>query len=472
MCKVFSETFRTGPAAPPAAVRPCSRVLRGVRGALFPKAPPGDPTEGYCRWDCTRAPKQRGFPGALLLWMVVLCALAATWGCRPAPKDDVELTWAVNQHETRSDAVTQFERENPGIHVRIRPISDPRQLFLQSLFGDAPDVITFFQADFFQNFAVNGLLRPLDSKDYEPWPFYAGLKDYCFRRKDGALMALPQVAYPYVLYFNPDWVSREKAATVHTWEDLGLLAGSVDPGRNSAGKKVFGLDIQSDAIWFLTWYLQRGGRLFREDGEKPALDRRKAVATLEAMQQWRSVPGLVPEPGDRLNLPSKGSSQGVLGSLFLQGRAVFYWSGSWKIYDFVHQNRVRWGVLPLPAGPANDLTILGCNSFGVCSRSAHPKEAERFVRYLSGLKGQERHARHSIFMPANPACPVPGEYSVLKDQIGRARTLEYGSGFNEARMKHAVEQMLEAHRLGFVGAEASIDRLMRVLSQESTGPRP
>lgn len=388
-------------------------------------------------------------------------------GCRPAPKPFVEISWATNQHHTRMDAIAHFEKENPGIRVKIRPISEPRQFFLQCLYGDAPDVITFFQVDTFQTFAGNGLLLPLNSDNYTTWPFYRGLRDYCFRSGDDVLMALPQVAYPYVLYFNKRLVPQEKALDVNNWEDLLVLTESLLPRKSESGRRVFALDIQSDLVWFTTWYWQRGGRIFTPGEGGLVLDRSKAVETLDAMKKWRSRTGIIPKPSDRLNLPSKGASQGVLGSLFLQGRALFYWSGSWKICDFVNQDQVEWGIRPVPAGTVNDLTILGGNSFGVSTRAKHPRQARQFVNYLASLTAQKRHIRHQIYMPARPACSVPPKYRILKDQIARAQTLEYSRRFNEALLKEIFKQALEAHRLGFFTSRQAVKALEEALQAGS-----
>ena len=397
----------------------------------------------------------------LFMWAILIT------GCRPASENFVRISWATNQHHTRMDAIDHFEKENPGIRVKIRPISEPRQFFLQCLYGDAPDVITFFQADTFQSFARNDLLLPLNPGNYTPWPFYQGLKDYCFRRGDNILMALPQVAYPYVLYFNKKLVNPQKAMEVKSWEDLLALVKALSLQKNKSGKKVFSLDIQSDQVWFTTWYWQSGGSFFAQEDSRLILNRAKAVETLERMNKWRAVTGIIPKADDRLNLPSKGASQGVLGSLFLQGRALFYWSGSWKICDFVNQDRIDWGIRSLPAGYDNDQTILGGNSFGVSTRSKYPKQAKRFVNYLASLNAQQRHIRHQIYMPARPACAVPGKYQVLKDQIARARTMEYSSKFNEALLMDIFKETLEAHRLGFLTSLQAVEALEKALQSGS-----
>ncbi len=399
-----------------------------------------------------------------LVLLAVVVALVA--GCRPAPREVVELSWATNEHVTRRDAVAWFERENPGIRVRIRPISEPRQFFLQCLYGDAPDVITFFKTDAFQAFARNGQLCAMEAGEVTPWPYYDALGEYCFARNTGALMALPQVAYPYVLYFNKELVSVEKAMAVDTWADLLALARAVPPNGGKGGRKVFGLDIQNSAIWFTTWYWQRGGRFFAPDGT-PCLDRQKAVATLDAMARWRQRPGVIPRPQDRLNLPSAGASQGVLGSLFLQGRAMFYWSGSWKICDFEAQHRVNWGVRPLPRGPVNAMTVMGGNSFGVSARSRHPREAERFVRYLASPRAQARHISHKIYLPAHKGVEIPARYTILKDQARVAHCPEYSPNINEALLKEIFTQALEAHRLGVVDSQTAVDLLSRSLGAGS-----
>ncbi len=398
--------------------------------------------------------------------LVLLCVpVLLVCGCRPAPMDGVELSWAVNETPARRDAVAWFEKENPGIRVRIRPIGEPRQFFLQCLYGDAPDVITFFSADSFQAFARNGALFPLDPGEIAPWPYYDGLVTYCFDRKSGALMALPQVAYPYVLYYNSSLVPHERAMAAETWDDLLALAGELRPRRKKGERQVFGLDIQSPSVWFKTWYRQRGGRFFTGEGA-PALDPAKVAETLDAMAAWRGEKGMIPSPSDRLNLPSSGASQGVLGSLFLQGRALFYWSGTWKIRDFKEQ-RMKWGVRPIPRGPVNGLTLMGGNSFGVSSRAKHPAAAEKFVRYLAGRKGQARHTAHGVYLPALRGCDLPERYRPLVRQAKAARCPEYSPGINEALLKDIFGQTLEAHRLGVWDSRKAAKVLGEALSSGS-----
>ena len=406
-------------------------------------------------------------------WLIIcLVLLSLATGCRREPSGTVEISWATNQHFTRFEAVAGFERNNPGIKVKIRPVSEPRQFLLQCLFGQPPDVITFFQVDSFQSFAGNGMLLPLPAGEYQPWPFYQGLRDYCFRRGDNALMALPQVAYPYLLYFNPDLVPPAEAKAVKDWDGLLRLIKSRMPLPDRNGKRVFGLDIQSDMVWFNTWYWQRNGRFFDPEDGRLIFDEALAADSLSAMGAWRKIKGLLPRPADRLNLPSKGSSQGVLGSLFLQGRAMFYWSGSWKICDFANQDKVRWGITLLPAGPCNGLTILGGNSFGVSARSSHPVEAKRFVRYLAGLGAQKSHTSHRIYMPSRKACPVPTRFEILREQIGLARTMEYSPGCNEALLKEIMKQSLEAHRLGLMSAARAAAMMRRSLVTGQVGVAP
>ena len=423
------------------------------------------------------------FPAiAIGLWGGVSLLLVS--GCRPAPTTEVTIHWATNGHPSRQDAANWFERENPGIRVVLQPISEPRQFFLQCLFGEAPDVITFFQVDAFQSFARNGLLLSLGdecvgARSYDQgnasvmaWPYYNGLKPYCFALENNALMALPQVAYPYVLYYDRRFISDAKAGAVDSWEALFKLLSEMTPRVNSwkngskDGKQIFGLDIQSDFIWFSTWYRQQGGRFFSKDGAC-VLDYEKTVETLESMASWRRAEGILPRPWDRLNLPSRGASQGVLGSLFLQGRAIFYWSGSWKIADFETQQNVSWGVRPLPRGAVNGATILGGNSFGVSCRSKYPDEAKRFVRYLSGPRAQMRHMAHGIYLPAHKGCPIPPQYEVLKDQAMTSVTMDYSPRINESLQKEIFKQALDAHRLGVSDARETATLLIRSLSSGS-----
>ena len=279
-------------------------------------------------------------------------------------------------------------------------------------------------------------------------------------------MALPQVAYPYVLYFNPDLVPTKKAMAVESWDDLLDLIIEQRPFVPPGEKKVFGLDIHNDMIWLLTWYWQRGGRFFSPEGH-PATDQGRLRDTLAAMTHWRKIPGILPRPSDRMNLPSKGASQGVLGSLFLQGRAMFYWSGSWKISDLYNQTKVPWQVRCLPKGPENSLSVLGGNAFGVAARSRHPEAAQRLVAYLAGKTAQQRHMAHHIYLPARPDIQVPQTLDVLRSQAANARCMPSASTINGAMFKEIFKQALERHRLGMADPETIAAFLARALASGS-----
>lgn len=222
------------------------------------------------------------------LWLAVML-IPLFFACLPAPSDTVEISWATNQHFTRFEAVSRFEHENPGIRVNIRPVSEPRQFLLQCLYGDSPDVMTFFQLDAFQSFAGNNLLLPLAVDTYRPWPFYPQLKDYCFRRGDQSLMALPQVAYPYLLFFNPALVSPARARAVGNWSDLLALIERRMPLPPKNGKRVFGLDIHSDVLWFNTWYWQRNGRIFDPHTGQLVLDPTRVADTLSEIRNFGCI---------------------------------------------------------------------------------------------------------------------------------------------------------------------------------------
>ncbi len=388
------------------------------------------------------------------LWVMVLLAVSF-YSPLVAARQPVDLVWATNAHPTRSLAVQNFERQNPGVRIRILPISTPWKLQLQCHFGRCPDILTFFHPGAFQSFAQDDLLLPLPDVEY--WPHWPGLKSYGYRETDKVRMAEPQVAYPYVLYYNSDLVSPETAKKIRDWDDLRTVAMSVIH-QNTSARKVFGVEIHSDLIWFQTLVFANGGNL---RGHPDSFSHVKAA--LRQMREWRSMPNLVPSPADRRNVPSSGSSQGVLGSLFLQGRAAFYWSGSWKLWSISQQDRIPWRVRTIPSGTIGPVTLLGGNSFGVYRGTKHPDDAKRFVAYLGSYEAEVAHVASGILFPSRMDVPVPSIVKSIEHTLQTGRTADYGIGLDAVKIEARLKDIFEAHRMGELNDEQAAQKIMTIL---------
>ncbi|MFH1058093.1 MAG: extracellular solute-binding protein, partial [Pseudomonadota bacterium] len=277
-------------------------------------------------------------------------------------------------------------------------------------------------------------------------------------------------AYPYLLFFNREMVAADAVAAIRTWDDLARLAASAAQGERDKrrdGQPIFGLDIHSDLVWFQTWLWQRGGDLVA--GSQVPGNQKTIADTLAAMAAWRRLPSFLPRPQDRLHLPSQGASQGVLGSLFLQGRAAFYWSGSWKMWDLAQQTRVPWGVCAIPRGPCNAQTLLGGNSFGAFRGTRHPDLAVRLVRYLASRAGEEAHMAAGIYFPSRPDVAVPPPACAVRGALDKGRTQDYSPHLNEALLEDSLYGILEAHRLGGLDAEQAAEQIDQTLRSADSG---
>ncbi len=377
----------------------------------------------------------------------------------PAFASSIDLVWATNAHPTRSAAVVAFERANPDVRIRILPVATPWKLQLQCRFGRCPDILTFFQTHAFQDFARDDLLLPLPQET--PWPHFTTLQAYAFRSRDGALMAIPQVAYPYVLFYNPDLVPQARAEAVRTWDDL-LRAAAMSSHRGDDGRMVFGLEPHSDLLWLQTLVWQCGADLRGSPEILPCIQ-----SALAEMRRWREIPGIIPEPKDRFNVPSTGASQGVLGSLFLQGRAAFYWSGSWKIWDLSRQSRVPWRVRGVPGGKRGNTTLLGGNAFGVYRGTQHPDEATRFVEFLGSHAVETVHVASGIVFPSRKDVAVPEIARPVLDTIADGRTADYAPGVDAVAAEIRIRETLDAHRLGHFGDADAARAILSALRGEA-----
>lgn len=104
-------------------------------------------------------------------------------------------------------------------------------------------------------------------------------------RISGAQWGLPYALSSPVMYFNPDLfkgAGLDSAAPPKTWEDVVEAARTI---KQKTGK--FGLYIQRDDTWPMTWFLYaQGGQWLSDDGERAIVNSPRAI---KGMEFWASL---------------------------------------------------------------------------------------------------------------------------------------------------------------------------------------
>jgi multiple sugar transport system substrate-binding protein len=295
--------------------------------------------------------------------------------------------------------VADFETANPNITVNVE-VSDWdsywSKLKTQLAAGTPPDVFAM-DAPLYLDYQSRGVLLNLQPyldknpdmlKDVYPQTLSA------YKTADG-YYGLPRDFQTIVLFYNKDMF--DKAGLSYptadwTWDDLRAAAKKLTLPADANGKKQYGFifdqwDMEvgwSEAIWAY------GGDIISADHKKTLIGETKARQAWQLLDDMVFVDKSVPDANE---VGQYG------GDLFQSGIAAMTPMGHWAVpgYDTAG---FKYGVAPMPKGPAGQATSVNSAGFVVSKTSKNPDAAFAFVQYSLSKAGQTRLAALGF------ACPV------------------------------------------------------------------
>ncbi len=306
-------------------------------------------------------------------------------------------------------SIRAFEERNPGVRVkRINP-GDSGQYFtkLQTMMaaGTPPDV---FYMDFgrMAPFAQAGQLEELDrwfeaeaaSEAPDALPvedFFAPAVD-AFRLQDGRMGEGPLYGVPkdfttVGIYWNRDLFDR--AGATHptddwTWDDFAEAARRIDALDDATGAEL------------VTWPFVLRGYLWSraagivddaEDFGQLTLTDEATRRALRELRDWRFG-----EDGFLARAEAEGIDPG---SLFLSGRIGMVGPfGRWVVPSYRSIEDFEWDFAPLPRGEAR-ANVIATIAWSMSSRSKHPEESWRLLKWLTGPESQAAQSRLGLAIP-------------------------------------------------------------------------
>jgi multiple sugar transport system substrate-binding protein len=337
------------------------------------------------------APRGRTSNGALLA--LVLSAPLLAGGCDGATADGVELRfWGFGREgEMVAELIPDFERENPGIRVRVQqiPWTAAHEKLLTAFVGKATPDIAQLGNTWVPEFAMLGALAPLDtavarSIVVDPDDFFEGAWDANVVRD--SLYGLPWYVDTRVYFYRTDLLARAGWSTPPTdmaeWlEALRALKATV-----GGDDYVVMLDT-NDWRAPVIFGVQTGSALLRDDGRYGAFSdpafRRGFELYVELFRE-----GLAP-PNTTQTFPN-------IYQAFAAGNISVYLTGPWNIGEFGRRLpedlQEHWATAPLPSlhGDAPGLSVAGGSSLVVFEASKHKEAAWKLLEYLSAPERQVR----------------------------------------------------------------------------------
>lgn len=330
--------------------------------------------------------------------------------------DRIELTFWRNRGNTAEnkayeELVSAFEKTNPNIVLNMKsiPYGDYElRIRTELVAGNAPDIIATDSPNL-ALYANSGALLSIDK----------------YMRKEGNIEDIPEstlkgLSYKGQIYLAP--VVESSIALFynkHLFKEAGIPFPSEDPNKpltwnqvlnkakkvNNPEKGVYGIDPaqgfnegESPAYFKIPLIWQFGASVLSPDGTTASgyLDSKESLMALQFYQDLYHKYDVA-----SVELPPAAFESGKLAMTVL---------GSWTLKDFEANTDFKlgedFGIAPMPKSETQVVPNGGW-SLGISSKSKHPKEAWKFIKYVTSYEGMKTYVAITG--------DIPARYSVAKD---------------------------------------------------------
>ncbi|MGI8508558.1 MAG: sugar ABC transporter substrate-binding protein [Gemmatimonadaceae bacterium] len=343
--------------------------------------------------------------------IAIIAAVFAT-SCRSAGRaeDNTVNFWGLGREgEVVQSLVPEFERRNPGLHVRVQqiPWTAAHEKLLTAVVGDATPDVAQLGNTWVPEFAALGTLAPLEgliasSSTVVPAAYFHGIWET--NVVDGHPYGIPWYVDTRVMFYRRDLLRRAGISEVPTnwgqWRDALRRVKALGPPTEFG--VLMPLDEWTQPVIF---GLQMGAPLLSGGGRWGDFrDPRFRDAFQFYVDLFKS--GLAPAVAN--------SQISNVYQEFARGRFAFYITGPWNIGEFRRRlppgTQDEWSTAPLPGptGSASGVSIAGGASLVVFSASPHKAAAWRFIEFLSEPAQQVRFYTLTGDLPARTeSCRAP-----------------------------------------------------------------
>jgi multiple sugar transport system substrate-binding protein len=335
----------------------------------------------------------------------------------------------------------KFEAANPGIKLDI--INSPYEQFDTKMStmvagGNPPDVWSHWGQSGFVDYKMRGLTLDITPymKDFNnPNISESSLKIY---NVEGKQYGIPLNIYSSMIFYNKSIFDKAGVKVEQykfgdpawTWDKLVELGKSVskDFGKPTAiygfttsmGTHIatyswdWGLDIYKDAY--------SSGLLTQANLTDP-----KFVEAVKFFQDLTFKHHIMPTTAVNDALTKTGDP-------IMTGKVAMTLSGSWKMGGFT-ENKINFGILPLPIGPAGTTTpFIYADPLMISSKSKNPEAAFKLVQFMTNPETQLEMVKTTGYPPAD-SFAYKEWFQQYKDFVDVA----YLEEINAASIEHGKE---------------------------------
>ena len=331
-----------------------------------------------------------------------ILALLLAVACSPAGRESDEIRlWAMGREgEVVAELIPQFERENPGVRVRVQqiPWTAAHEKLLTAFVGDATPDIAMLGNTWVPEFVALDALEPLDarvarSQSLQREDFFPGI--WSTNVVEGATYGVPWYVDTRVVFYRTDLLAQAGYDRVpDTW--AGWRDAMVRM-KARMGPRQFPILVPTNE-WPppVILGLQAGSPLLRDEGQYGAFSEPPFRRAFEFYV------GLF---NDGLAPKVSGTEVSNLYQEFARGNIAMYITGPWNIGEF--RNRLpaeaqgRWMTAALPGPDGPGVSMAGGASLSIFRASRRKDETWKLVEYLSRPDVQIRFYQLTGDLPAH-----------------------------------------------------------------------
>ncbi|GGW94782.1 sugar ABC transporter substrate-binding protein [Streptomyces chartreusis] len=359
--------------------------------------------------------------GALALSLATGCAQGGTAGS--GGNTVTYWLWDANQLPAYQACAKGFEKQNPGLKVKITQMGWAdywTKLTASFIAGTEPDVFTDHIQKFGQ-FADLKVLEPLDDLGLDDSAYQTGLAAN-WRGQDGHRYGAPKDWDTVALFYNQKLVEEAGLGSEQlnslSWnpEDGGTFEKTIahltvdrngkrgdEEGFDKNNVKVYGMATggAGDADGQTTWspFVSSAGWKYT-DKARWGTEYQYGSKTFQSVVDWYfglAKKGYLAPFTDYTDGANPANAQ------VASGKAATSFDGAWMISTYYGTKGLKVGTAPTPVGPTGKRATMMNGLADSVTKNARNKEgAKKWVRYLASNECQKTVGGYGIVFPATP----------------------------------------------------------------------
>ncbi|MFC7533870.1 ABC transporter substrate-binding protein [Actinoplanes sp. GCM10030250] len=348
----------------------------------------------------------RRFP-SVISTVALLAALTACGGGETEAGGPTTLrmtTWSANPaHVELFNAIAaDYKATNPDVTVTFEalPLENYTTTVTTQIAGGNPPDIAWILEAAAPDFVASGALVPLDDSIDEAADLAPGAT--ALWKQDGKLMGYPFSTSPFGVFVNTDMLKSAgqtmPAGDRWTWDSATAVAAATAAKSGKQGLVIRDFDYK-DWTNLATVFRGWGAEAWSADGRTCGFDQQPMIDAMTFLHKATFTGKALPAPGVAADFFA-GESAMTIAQI---SRA-----------SLLKEAKFGWTLVPLPAGPSGEYSVIGQGGLGVLKKGKNADAARGFVKFFTSPANSAKLAQFF---------PPPRQSQLTAETLAKANPL-------------------------------------------------